>query len=95
MGLPVVQLLELAHVRPREVNGQQEVHPQRSEVQKGGEESPQLQLEHRRLPVEEQGTRPLVVVENPRDDGEADAHLHTGIDWRGRVRHEARREPSN
>ena len=54
---------------------EQKVQPQRSEVQERREQPPQLQLEDGRPPVEEEGARPLVVVEDARDDGDADADL--------------------
>lgn len=73
--LSVVKLLQLAHVRPGEVRREKKVQPQRSKVQERREQPPQLQLEDGRLPVEEEGARPLVVVEDGRDDGDADAHL--------------------
>lgn len=70
-----MKLLQLAHVRPGEVGREKKVQPQRSKVQERREQPPQLQLEDGRLPVEEEGGRPLVVVEDGRDDGDADADL--------------------
>lgn len=77
MRLPVVQLLKLAHVRPREVDGQQEVRTHRPKVQERREQPPQLQLEDGRLPVQEQKARPLVPVKERRNQGDANANLET------------------
>ena len=73
-----MKFLQLAHVRPREVGREHKVEPQWSKVQERREESPQLQLEDGRLPVEEEGIRPLVGVEYTCDDSDADANLQQG-----------------
>lgn len=83
MRLSVVQFLQLTHVRPLEVRRQHGINPQGSHVKEGGYEAPQLQLQDRRLPLQRQDSRPLVVVQDAQEHSQSNANLCCVFGQRG------------